>query len=252
MAPCRSVCRATVHASSAEETRTGGGGAAAAQELTDNRGPVGTAACRMILCTERRYLLAGLRPASRWMPCRRCGRQRFCRSTRIGLKTRTPAFPHARVGYRFYEPNLQRWLNRDPIEERGGINLYAFVANDAVRRVDPAGLIDRGSPSFPINRVLPPGYSWDLPTLEDLANWPHPRPGQWYGPVPGVAIPPLDWRNCSKAGCKATCAEALSKAGMPICMIVGIAARPAFIPVVGVVHTSFQLCMQMCRECRNP
>src|SRR5207248_799340 len=26
--------------------------------------------------------------------------------------------------YRYYEPNLQRWLNRDPIREAGGFNLY--------------------------------------------------------------------------------------------------------------------------------
>ncbi|HVV00471.1 MAG TPA: RHS repeat-associated core domain-containing protein [Verrucomicrobiae bacterium] len=31
--------------------------------------------------------------------------------------------------YRYYEPNLQRWLNRDPIGENGGINLYSPVAN---------------------------------------------------------------------------------------------------------------------------
>ena len=43
-------------------------------------------------------------------------------------------------GYRFYEPNLQRWLNRDPIEEMGGINLYAYVLNDPVNQIDPYGL----------------------------------------------------------------------------------------------------------------
>src|SRR5437867_3302681 len=32
-------------------------------------------------------------------------------------------------GYRFYDPNLQRWLNRDPIGESGGINLYEFNYN---------------------------------------------------------------------------------------------------------------------------
>jgi RHS repeat-associated protein len=32
-------------------------------------------------------------------------------------------------GYRWYHPNLQRWLNRDPIGENGGINLYGFVRN---------------------------------------------------------------------------------------------------------------------------
>ncbi len=42
-------------------------------------------------------------------------------------------------GYRYYTPQLGRWLNRDPIEERGGINLYAFVENKPQRYVDPLG-----------------------------------------------------------------------------------------------------------------
>ena len=33
-------------------------------------------------------------------------------------------------GYRFYCPWLMRWLNRDPIEEEGGMNLYAFCRNN--------------------------------------------------------------------------------------------------------------------------
>src|SRR5439155_13167286 len=32
--------------------------------------------------------------------------------------------------YRAYDPNLQRFINRDPIEEAGGINLYGFSRND--------------------------------------------------------------------------------------------------------------------------
>jgi len=43
-------------------------------------------------------------------------------------------------GYRFYDPTLQRWLNRDPIGELGGINLYGFLFNDALSSVDPFGL----------------------------------------------------------------------------------------------------------------
>ncbi len=45
-------------------------------------------------------------------------------------------------GFRFYEPNLQRWLNRDPIGERGGINLYAYVGNTPINYFDPFGLTD--------------------------------------------------------------------------------------------------------------
>ena len=42
--------------------------------------------------------------------------------------------------YRFYDPNVQRWINRDPIAERGGINLYEFVLNNPVYVFDVYGL----------------------------------------------------------------------------------------------------------------
>jgi RHS repeat-associated protein len=43
-------------------------------------------------------------------------------------------------GYRFYVPELGRWINRDPIGERGGVNVYAFVGNNGLRRIDLLGL----------------------------------------------------------------------------------------------------------------
>jgi len=43
-------------------------------------------------------------------------------------------------GYRFYAPVIERWLNRDPLGEAGGVNLYGFVLNDPVNAVDPWGL----------------------------------------------------------------------------------------------------------------
>ena len=44
-------------------------------------------------------------------------------------------------GYRFYSPELGRWVSRDPIEERGGLNLYGFVGNDGVNDSDLFGEI---------------------------------------------------------------------------------------------------------------
>lgn len=43
-------------------------------------------------------------------------------------------------------PDTGRWASRDPIEERGGVNLYAFVGNYGVGAVDAIGLtrVDTG------------------------------------------------------------------------------------------------------------
>ena len=45
-------------------------------------------------------------------------------------------------GYRYYHPQTGRWINRDPIEEAGGLNLYGFVNNDGVNFWDYLGLVD--------------------------------------------------------------------------------------------------------------
>lgn len=45
-------------------------------------------------------------------------------------------------GYRYYSSEMGRWLNRDPIGERGGINLYGMVNNEPVNRWDYLGLAD--------------------------------------------------------------------------------------------------------------
>ena len=43
--------------------------------------------------------------------------------------------------YRHYSPSDGRWLSRDPIQEQGGLNLYAFVGNSGVNNVDFLGEI---------------------------------------------------------------------------------------------------------------
>ena len=52
-------------------------------------------------------------------------------------------------GYRFYDPYLQRWPNRDPIGEKAGCNLYGFVRNDAANLYDPHGLEEKGAKGEP-------------------------------------------------------------------------------------------------------
>jgi RHS repeat-associated protein len=42
-------------------------------------------------------------------------------------------------GYRYYDPVTGRWPSRDPIGERGGVSLYAFVGNDGVSLWDTLG-----------------------------------------------------------------------------------------------------------------
>ena len=44
--------------------------------------------------------------------------------------------------YRYYNPNRGRWINRDPIEEEGGYNLYSFIKNHSIILWDYLGQSD--------------------------------------------------------------------------------------------------------------
>ena len=69
-------------------------------------------------------------------------------------------------GFRFYEPNLQRWLNRDLVGEFGGVNLYGFVGNRPIETVDPFGLAEYPSgPTYDFDfadAFIDPGGSMDI------------------------------------------------------------------------------------------
>ncbi len=43
-------------------------------------------------------------------------------------------------GLRYYNPAAGRWISRDPIGERGGVNLYGFSENDPISKYDVFGL----------------------------------------------------------------------------------------------------------------
>ncbi|MCA1568616.1 MAG: RHS repeat-associated core domain-containing protein [Acidobacteria bacterium] len=55
--------------------------------------------------------------------------------------------------HRYYDPGTGRFLTRDPIGYRGGINLYAYVNNDPINKKDPRGLDDADSEAYA--RVYP-------------------------------------------------------------------------------------------------
>ena len=65
--------------------------------------------------------------------------------TDLATKQYTGDYYHATSGlnltkYRAYDSNTGRWLSRDPISERGGINLYGYVFNSSINATDPLGL----------------------------------------------------------------------------------------------------------------
>ena len=51
-----------------------------------------------------------------------------------------------------YDPAMGRWLNRDPIAENGGVNLYGFVGNDGLDKWDIHGLSDEAYLSYAMKK----------------------------------------------------------------------------------------------------
>ena len=124
--------------------------------------------------------------------------------------------------YRAYDANLQRWLSRDPIEERGGLNLYGFVHNEPTTYFDTDGRQELNpifTPRF-IPRILPDPVETGYPRLTP----PFPiTPAQDGGPQPFHPVsppppsedpfPPLnDYDKAPDNGkCKQTCTDARLK-----------------------------------------
>ena len=81
-------------------------------------------------------------------------------------------------GYRFYSPGMGRWINRDPIRERGGTNLYGMVGNNPTNSVDFYGLDG-------IAIDVPKGGFKDSGTHVRIAvTGPNGKTYSWYGFYP--------------------------------------------------------------------
>ncbi|MEN9990447.1 MAG: hypothetical protein RLZZ224_149 [Verrucomicrobiota bacterium] len=104
-------------------------------------------------------------------------------------------------GYRYYHPQTGRWINRDPIEEKGGLNLYGFLGNDCPNYVDYLGWETvKGTATGWKTRVGTQyelrEWSWSIPPgigavwVPDGDNW-----GRWRGGSDQISLP----QGCSWA-----------------------------------------------------
>lgn len=71
--------------------------------------------------------------------------------------------------YRCYNPLDGRWISRDPIGEEGGANLYCFVGNDPVNKVDLLGLSNNTQVSNIKDIMIPDKFKGEklYDTLDD-------------------------------------------------------------------------------------
>ena len=84
-----------------------------------------------------------------------------------GKRDRVPDY-----NYRYYDPLTGRWQSRDPIEEKGGLNLYGFTKNACIGAIDILGKLTftpawggKKGPTFEDNHLWIAG--WLLPAGGD-------------------------------------------------------------------------------------
>ena len=77
--------------------------------------------------------------------------------------------------YRAYNPNIGRWISRDPSGEGSGLNLYAYAADSPINYVDSDGLApkminDPGIPPGSIIFIAPDGSTFLAPPGTNFQN----------------------------------------------------------------------------------
>jgi RHS repeat-associated protein len=103
---------------------------------------------------------------------------------------------------RYYDPEVGRFINKDPIGYAGGMNLYGYVENNPVNWIDPSGetvvfgpgpwvMFGRGPFIFrpaplrgPVPRYVPPRSG---------PRFIPPRPRPAFEPPPQLPPPPQGW-----------------------------------------------------------
>ena len=111
-------------------------------------------------------------------------------------------------GHRYYNPNLQRWLNRDPLGEAGGINLYDYVGNNPVNWVDSNGHIALVEVLGGVAILSYEKYKGDLINAQDGANKIDKILSDPMNGDPNAAGPD-HWKACAIVGADAVKASSL-------------------------------------------
>ena len=75
----------------------------------------------------------------------------------------------AYYGFRYYSPSMGRFLNRDPLKEDGGINIYAMTGNNPIGRWDYLGLDGYWTDQYDDNGYWS-GSTWTEYTGDDSSS----------------------------------------------------------------------------------
>ena len=86
--------------------------------------------------------------------------------------------------FRVFDSSTERWINRDPIQESGGVNLYEYCGDDPEDHTDAFGLF---SPSHPYCRALAKKirniqddiFKRNIDIYNDPQNLPWRAPNDW-------------------------------------------------------------------------
>ena len=86
-------------------------------------------------------------------------------------------------GYRFYLPEVGRWVSRDPVGEKGGLSLYSYLDNAPINQIDLLGLAKVWTFSG-IN-------NWEEGKYHDyvdegLSDWDYKKEPYFTGKSPGI------------------------------------------------------------------